>query len=198
MQFYPFFMECCQQEPDEIRRNHLQRLAFGLGGLIFKRDKNFYLCVSEGEFKIPSKFSSQDYQRLQYLLWQDSSEYQNTERVIKTSKLVASLLKKRERFQLIDEFIAKSISLLSKAQQVRCVIALAIVLKIICSQELKYVGGNISAIENAHDEQSLCETFTARYFSLKSIKPAIKYVDKEIKQKLVNKKPAGKSCTVSE
>jgi|HubBroStandDraft_6_1064221.scaffolds.fasta_scaffold186265_3 hypothetical protein len=196
--FYPFFMDCYQRESDVIKRAYLHKLAFGLGGLIFKRDNDDYLCVSTGEFKIPKAYSIKEYARLKLMIWDTSSDYHAMQEQIKLSKPLLSGVKKKDRLRLIDQYVLRHVNALSKARRVKYVIILAAILKIISALSIVYRDGEIYSIEDASSEADILNAFNSTYFMHKEIKPNGKYTDKEKRVRVNGKKSAGKSSTISE
>lgn len=164
MQFFPFFMWCFEKETCFERKNLLRQLAFGLGGLVFRRENQEYLCVSNSEFKIPQTYSAVEHEKLNQLLWNADSDYTNMEKLIKQS----GSLRKAERMRMVDQFVLKNSKSSSIAKRIKDIIVLAIVLKLVSTTDITFSPSNEEILSINGSSANLDDAFNKKFIITKA------------------------------
>lgn len=154
LDIYPFFIECSKSQPNLAKRKQLQGLAFGRGGLIFQRNSEDVLITPNGEFSIPKKFTDLAYDKLQQLLWQDTaSNYYKMQDDIKNAREVWTNVKKKDKLRMIDKYIlSRQFDSPKEMLFVKSIITLALILKMIQTQDIRYDKFSISDVNGEFED----------------------------------------------
>lgn len=154
LDIYPFFIECSKCQKDVVKRKQLQALAFGKGGLIFRRQGDDVLITPNGEFTIPKEFSDSAYNTLHDLLWQDTaSNYYKMQDDIRAARETWTNVKKKDKFRMVDKYIlSRKFASLKEMIFVKSIITLALILKMIQSQDINYDNFNIVDVQGKFEE----------------------------------------------
>jgi hypothetical protein len=164
MNVYPYFIECSKRE-NGFKKNQLQKLALGIGGLIIKRNSDYYLVVNNGEFKIPLIFSVESYSVLSNVLW-PSNAFTNLQNLIFNTKKNWYNVKKKERLVLIDKYVLKMCKQypLNTQRKAKAIITMALILKLICPSSINYSNNEINSLRDVTTSKDFVKTFNEQYF----------------------------------
>lgn len=147
--FYPFFLECSKREPDKHRRRHLELLGFGRGGLILEEPPTY--ITDKGSFKIPTNYSDEERDKLNKLIWDEETDFQQMEKDIKESIKLWANVKKRDKLRIIDKYVLQLECDIREKKLIKSVITIALILRLLETNdvvykdfEIKNIGGNFN------------------------------------------------------
>src|SRR6056300_1020708 len=130
--FYPFFLECSKREPNQHRRQHLESLGFGKGGVILAEpDDTPTFVTDKGAFKIPERYSEEERERLNRLMWDDDTDFQQMENDIKDSIKMWANVKKRDKLRIIDKYVLQLECDIREKKLIKSVITIALILRLL-------------------------------------------------------------------
>lgn len=152
---YPFFIECSKYEYGQ-RRQQLQRLAFGRGGLIVRKKLSNVLVVDGGEFEIPNTFSESARQCLKNILWPENTDFFVLQKTILEAKRNWINAKKKEKLRLIDLYVIENNKSFNgvTVNIMRAIISMALILKLITHKDIEYNNYEIESINYDFNEKS--------------------------------------------
>lgn len=164
---YPFFLKCCQHADDIYWENVFEELAFGKTpyGTYISKD---FLCCSykkkEFSYKIEDKDSLKLYNDVYNLFTKKLGLLSEKEKITKhkafckaeesikdSRKCWCDIRKKNTKELLIELYVCKIknkyMLSIKQARYLLNIIMIAIVLKVITNEDIKYTNGSISKIE---------------------------------------------------
>ena len=157
MRFYPFFLECSKRETIKERKRQLELLAFGKCGIIVDEEDGTSILVKDKEtFRIPLVYSDKERNSMNAVLWREDSDFERMENTIKESIKMWANVKKRDKLRIIDKYVLQLQCDLKEKKLIKSVITIALILRMIQSNEIVYQDFEIKNIEG---------TFDCNYFS---------------------------------
>lgn len=169
MRFYSFFYECYLQEIDPFKKKRFYNLAFANSGLIFYRsDKDrFYLRLGDNlrEFSIPTTYSIEQHALISSLLWNTTKNDEFTNTCVELQKINQSftLMKKKDKFRMIDDYILKNTPSKSTNTEsiriIKAIILIAFAFKLIQPKDVQLSQSTIKSISDIDDLNDLNLSF---------------------------------------
>jgi len=163
MNVYPFFIECSkyfQNEPYKCK--FLQKLAFGHGIHIIKRNDKNILVTSNGEFIIPLLYTDKARDELTSKLWQVNA-FTRLEDSIKNTRQSWQTTRKKDKIYLLYKYVASLTNITMYEKTMICnLLVLALLLKILKSTDIDFKDGDIIGIKNENILKR--ETYTQMNF----------------------------------
>jgi hypothetical protein len=135
MRFFPFFLECSKYYQNEpLKQKLLHQLTFGQGGFMILKDK--ILITPEGEFKIPSVYSSEAHKELDEKLWK-KDEYTVMCSDIKETLNSWANINKKNRSYLLNKFCSENFNSEERVKKYGLLI-IANIMKMIKNNDIVY------------------------------------------------------------
>lgn len=157
MRFYPFFLECSKRESIKERKRQLELLAFGKCGVIVNcEDGTPTLIKDKQTFPIPDTYTDEARNKLNMVLWGEDSDFDRMEKTIKESIKQWTNVKKRDKLRIIDKYVLQLECDIKEKKLIKSVITIALILRMIQSNDIVYQDFEIKNIEG---------TFDCNYFS---------------------------------
>ena len=163
--FYPFFLECSKRETNPHRKRHLELLGFGKGGVI----NNDTYITDKGSFKIPQRYSDEERDKLNKLIWDEDTDFQQMEKEIKDSIKMWVNVKKRDKLRIIDKYILQLECDTREKKLIKSVITIALILRLLETNdivykdfEIKNIGGTFNVDYFARPAKSTNITYSSR------------------------------------
>lgn len=152
MRFYPFFLECSKRETVRERKRQLELLGFGKCGLIIdEEDGTSTLIKDRDKFRIPIAYSDDDRNRLNMILWGEDSDFDRMENTIKESIKQWANVKRRDKLRIIDKYVLQLECDIREKKLIKSVITIALILRMIQSNDIVYKDFEIKNIEGTFD-----------------------------------------------
>ena len=147
MNMYPFFIECSKRYQNEPhKQKFFQKLAFGHGIHIIKREDKNILVTSNGEFVIPTIYTDKACRDLDAKIWEVNDFTRLGDRIKKTRESWHTT-RKKDKMCLLYKYVA-TLPDLSKSQKiVMCnILVSALLLKMIKPTDIDYRDSKIMSI----------------------------------------------------
>lgn len=155
--FYPFFLECSKRETNPHRRRHLELLGFGKGGVILDELNDTPTYVTDrGSFKIPKRYSDEERDKLNKLIWDEDTDFHQMENDIKDSIKMWANVKKRDKLRIIDKYVLQLECDIREKKLIKSVITIALILRLLETNDIVYQDFEIKNIGG---------TFNVDYFT---------------------------------
>jgi hypothetical protein len=127
MLFNPFFLQCSLNEPNEALGRQLKNLAFGKGGLVFRRaDGKTFISAGSGEFLVPDDYDEKA--KKQFFDLTRNSDYDDLANKVFQQR---TGMKKSDRLRMVTDAVLSSDSI--RARETHAYVLLAILLKLVDS-----------------------------------------------------------------
>jgi hypothetical protein len=163
MNVFPFFIECSKHYHNEpYKQKFLQKLAFGHGIHVIKRNDKNILITPNGEFVIPIVYSDKARRDLADKLW-EANDFTRLGTRIEDTRQSWHTARKKDKIYLIYKYTASLPDLTRSQKMVVCnLLILALILKMIKPTDISYKDGNITSVNNDLIKR---ETYTQMNFT---------------------------------
>lgn len=153
MDVYPFFLQCSKHETDDVRKHHLESLAFGHKGLVYTGASGLTLNTISGPYLIPDAYSDDEKDRLYAMLWKcaDADEFMSMRDEMKLQRLRWTNVRKKDKLRQIDRYVLSHVQEWSERHRVKRVITVALILKVLRNTDIDYDNFDVQDINGEFD-----------------------------------------------